>query len=775
MQAAPFFSGTRRAIHSPVTSASEPIRPFEWALCLALAVAAALVHLPLVATSAGGCDEWHVLQIGVNLLSGEVLYRDTNHVAGPGAFHLIAGLFRIFGERFEVGRFAMLAIYSFVVTATWALTRRLTGPWPALAAGLWMLGYRLWSFPHFHIFHYATIGFALVLAAFVVLHAERKQSLWRVAVAGLLVGTAFTTKQDSGAFGALACVISLLLVHRLGVGTDGRQGRGGLRSALILAAWATLPPLAWVVWFAGNDALGPFLWQTVWDPIVLNPLFTAGGGPQAGDYLDLPPLRPLFGQDPTLRQFAFSWMPGLLLDLHLQQIFSSALWTNTNLIDLGLKALYRLPWVILLLEGFATRRAWSRTRARPIDGDLLRATSARLVQLVFAAALWAAFSKPRDWIHFSVVIVPLVPIIARQASALLARLHGLRRGFAIATTTGGLLLWLAASAHLALGAARTYSTPVKGVRGTVFVRPEDAKSFSTLLQRLDATPADQPVLVLPCLPVLTFLADRPPLSRFIWLWPRDAYADRDQQILTRLKEVPNATVVHVLMHTPFTPRPQQLVPELFDSLATTHRIGEVVGERPDRMLCALATPRSLLPALPSIGALHLDTQLDQARLETNTASPRSETPEKSPPTARARSASEAVAIENWPLTPRVLHFLPGTDAPNRLIIPVEIPAGGRLRLEAGVNPDLFQSIGPLPLRLEVLLRDANGKAHNLLEVEKDVFSRTADRTWTPLDVDLAPFAGQRVEIVLSLQALGWKPGSHALAGFEDPRIEPNSP
>ncbi len=751
----------------------------EWALGATLALAAARVHLPLIATSAGGCDEWHVLQIGANLLAGDVLYRDTNHVAGPGAFHAAAALFALFGERFEVGRFAMLGVYSFVVAATWLLTRRLTGPLPALAAGLWMIGYRLWSFPHFHIFHYATLGFALVTAAFVVLHAERKPRLGRVVLAGLLAGAAFTTKQDSGAFGALGCVLALAMTARLRRGTAPGSG-SGLREVSVFVAAATLPALAWSAWFAAHGALGPFLWQTVWDPLVLNPLFTPGDGPQAGDYLDLPPLRPLLAQDAATRRFAFSWLPGLLLDLHLRDIFSSALWQRTNLIDLGLKVLYRLPWLILAIEATATVRTWARARSHPGDSELQRATAARVVQLMFAAAMWAAFSKPRDWIHFSVIVVPLVPIVARQVSAVLARLHGWPRRCGVALTAAGLAIWLAASAHLALGAASTYSAPVTGVRGTVFVRPEDARSFSTLLDRLQATPPDRPVLILPCLPVLTFLANRPPLTRFIWLWPRDAYADRDQQILTRLDERPDATIVQVLMHTPFTPRSQNLVPELFTRLAQTHRIGEVVGDQPDRMTCALGAPRT--DGTPE-NALHLDTRLAAAAFETPPGSrlaPSADRPSDRP-AAGTGSAGEnstvptAVAVTNWALTPRVLHFLPGAADPRRLVIPIDIPPGGRLQLAAGVNPDHFQSIGPFPLRLGVMLRDAEGHEHTLLDIEKDVFSRPADRRWNEIDVDLTPFSGQQAELVLSLQAIGWQPGSDDLAGFEDPRITTGAP
>src|SRR4029453_13057639 len=51
----------------PVTARAGRLAPWEVLLCVALAVGAALVHAPLLFLTAGGCDEWHVLQIAANL------------------------------------------------------------------------------------------------------------------------------------------------------------------------------------------------------------------------------------------------------------------------------------------------------------------------------------------------------------------------------------------------------------------------------------------------------------------------------------------------------------------------------------------------------------------------------------------------------------------------------------------------------------------------------------------------------------------------------------
>lgn len=730
------------------------IAPWEALVCVALAALAVIAQAPIMMLTAGGCDEWHILQIGANLRDGQILYRDTNHISGPGAFYLVAGLFAVFGEHFAVGRIAMLALFAGLVVAIYVLSRRLTGPLAATLASLWVIAFRLWTFPHFQMFHYATLGLVLVTFAVVVLHADRRPSALTAGLAGLLAGTAFITKQDSGALGILACLAALLFGRAVRYRAGGRRETFG--PALAFVAFAATPFLVSLVYFAWHGTLGAYLWQTVYDPLVLHPLFLSGGGPKEGDYIDMPPLLPLFGQDAVMRSFLFSWMPGLLWDLHWRDILESAVYRETNLVDLSLKIFFRLPYLLLAIEAASVLRGWLRLRSRPERARLLAAQGA---QLFWAGAMFAAFSKPRDWIHLAILLVPFAPLVARQLAAVVASLRGVPRRIAVGALATAGVLFAAVSAYLAFEASATYTAPVDGVRGTVWVRPEDAESFDSLIDALAATPEDRPVLVVPCLPITTFLSGRPPLARFIWLWPRDAYADRDQQIIRRLEERPDASIVYVLMHTPFAPRPQVTVPELFDYLADHYEIAQVFGPAPERMMCALGGPR---PPDPSSGVARLTDDLATARATRTRGGVAEDVP-----------FDEVGGVATWPLTPRVLRVTPGEGGESRVAIPVDVPAEGelaRLVLRAGVNPDLWQSLGAFPVRLRVAVVAA-GETTELLSIEKDVFSRPGDRLWTPLDVDLSRWAGRHVDVVLATEAVGWKPGGPEIAGFEDPRIE----
>jgi Dolichyl-phosphate-mannose-protein mannosyltransferase len=709
----------------------------------ALALLAALLHAPLIFRTVGGCDEWHILTAGARLAQGEVMYRDVTHIAGPGSFYISAALFRLFGTRFEIGRVFMLVLFAAVTAALYGLARRLTGRIAAVLAAFWFVAFRLWSFPHWQMLHYASVALAFALFAFHVLHAERPVGSGRAAAAGLLAGAAFLTKQDSGALATLGCAGALVL------GMVARRRDHGARErwlpVAVFCAAAAAPLVAAVLYFWAENALWPFILQTAWDTLVQHPLFVSGGGPEQVDYMPFPSLFPLLSQDQMLRHRLLAYMPALFWDLHWTDVGRSWLFQRTNLLDLAIKLAFRVPYAILLVEAIATVRAWRRET----DGVRL---AARTAQLVFAAAVLAALSKPRDWIHLSVLLAPLAPIAARQLAALGGSLRPPAR-WAFAATLGILgAAYLGLSAELAAGAVRAYVAPIAGPRGTAYARPLDAAPLQQVVDALTATPPERPVMAVPCVSAATFLAGRPCASRFPWLWPRDAYVDRDQQVIASLDAHPDATVVYTLSHVPTIPRVQAHAPVLFEGLAARYRFGPIFGPDALHLIIALAERRPPSPA----PALRLADVLDAATAERA----------RDDGVDRIGDARSVAGIATWPLTPRVLWISPASELETRVVLPVVVSPGAHLRLRAGINPDLWQAIAPFPVRLRVAVDGTE-----LLSIRRDVFANPADRVWEPLDVDLAARAGEKVNVMLAVAADGWGGASGEIAGFEDPRLE----
>ena len=712
-----------------------------------LGLLAAVLHAPLIFRTVGGCDEWHILTAGVRLAAGEVMYRDVTHIAGPGSFYLAAALFRLFGARFEVARVAMLAVFASMTAVLYLLARRLTGRAAAALVALWFVAFQLWCMPHWQMMHYASLGLFLVTCAFLVLAAERPPAAGRTVVAGLLAGAAMLTKQDSGALGTIGCLLALAL------GSAARRRAGAPpeshRALLLFAAAAGTPLLLAVAYFWSQRALWPFVLQTAYDTLVQHPLFVAGGSPEQVDYLPLPRLFPLLHQDALLRGRMLSYVPGMFWDLHWREVVASPLYRDTNLLELAIKLGFRLPYVLLLTEAVATAHAWRRAD----DG---RALAARTGHLAFAACILAALSKPRDWIHLSLVVVPLGPIVARQLVALDAALPRIPRDAVRTALVAAGALYLGLSADLGWRAAVTYTAPIHGTRGTAYARAGDAETLQDLVAALEATPASRPVMAVPCVSAATFLAARPCASRFPWLWPRDAYRDRDQQVLASLDAHPDATVVYTLSHMPSIPRLQGHGPALFEGLATRYRMGPIFGPDSVQLIATLAERR---PASREQEALRLTDRLAAATVE-RVHDGKAE---------RIATLDDVAGVATWALTPRVLWVAPSAGGGTRVMLPVRVPPGARLRLRAGVNPDLWQTLAPFPVRLRVAL-EADGQTTELLAVRRDVFAHPGDRSWVPLDADLGAFDGREVTIVLAAAADGWPGGTGQIAGFEDPRV-----
>src|SRR5262249_24848973 len=169
-----------------------------------------------------------------------------------------------------------------------------------------------------------------------------------------------------------------------------------------------------------HGALAAWCRQTILGPVVDYPLFVPARGAEHVDYTPLPNLFPLLHQDEILRRRILSYLPSLPLDLHWRSIVTSDVFRETNLIDLAVKLVFYLPYAILIGEAVAVMRA--ARRSGPWREATTSDVAAEVAHFAFAAAMLAALSKPRDWIHLSLLVFPLAPIVARQLAALTRRL-----------------------------------------------------------------------------------------------------------------------------------------------------------------------------------------------------------------------------------------------------------------------------------------------------------------------------------------------------------------
>lgn len=84
---------------------------------------------------------------------------------------------------------------------------------------------------------------------------------------------------------------------------------------------------------------------------------------------------------------------------------------------------------------------------------------------------------------------------------------------------------------------------------------------------------------------------------------------------------------------------------------------------------------------------------------------------------------------------------------SRLVYAVTVPAGGWLRVALGVREEVWQREGNGVLFMAGVSHA--GKYEELVSVVVNPYANPSDRQWLPVLLDLAPWAGQEVELVLN--------------------------
>ena len=324
-------------------------------------------------------DEGHILQYADLIANGGELYRDATVYPLPGAFWLLAAAFQVFEPSILLARWIVVIEYTLFTLLVLAWLRRLVSPpWLVIAYGLLLL-YRIWSFPHWHMYSYSTTALLVLLGALLLLlrFFESGRRGW-LALSGLAFGLGVLCKQDYGAAALLAVCIALPVYAR----------KSARREALLPLIGVFLAPAALVGAAAGLHFLREGLLGDVLRLTVLNHFV----GIASYEYPAFPDLFPLFGQDPALRDVRgrAQYMPALLFTADWRAMRESWLYQETAVYDFVMKIYYYGPYALVLAGGVrlraaargarrarATRRLSGRAPARRLRG---RARPARDVQ-----------------------------------------------------------------------------------------------------------------------------------------------------------------------------------------------------------------------------------------------------------------------------------------------------------------------------------------------------------------------------------------------------------
>lgn len=689
---------------------------------LVVAIVVALIQLPFFDRTVSVMDEGHILMFADIVRNGGELYRDATLLPLPGAFYLLALAFEVFEPSILVARWIALISFALMCAISFGITRRLASPTFAWLAVAGMLVYRVWAFPHWHMYSYSTLSLLLLAAGLLAMlrYLESAKLRW-LGAAGAAVGLAVLCKQDYGVAGLVA-MNAVLLVERLSLPRAERSGT--LRRALAYNAPAVAIGAATALHFLRQGLFGEMLQQTL-----LNHLL----GIATFEYSSLPPLFPLFEQSELLRSpFGIgTYVPGILFQVDWNRLTASVFYNDTFLFDLLLKAFFYAPYAIV---GFGGVRLW-RLRARFRDAGTRVGALCEFALWSLAALLIAILNKPVDFVHVAVLYWPLLWL-------LVVYLHAFAAGRSrIAPVLGAIavvpaLLLAGYSAWLMTGLVAKNSAPLRGPRAGVYLPPDEAKIIGGAVDYLrQNTTADQPVAVLPYYPLVSFLADRRAPHRAAYtLWPIEYIPNREQQIIDAIEA---SEARHMIYHfTQFAQFPpmRDYAPELFAYLVDAWEIDRVMTEHGwAKMVVGLARSNGPPPGRPLFDADGANVALEIEHAD----GARHAVPDD--------RRDEVLVLGDWPFRPAAaLRPLVGGRR-SVMRVALDVPERSRLETAVAVHPDRWFRFPPARVTFEVWAVDA-GDRSLLATRSLSPQGNHADRRWLEIVLPLDAWAGRTIEL-----------------------------
>ncbi len=497
------LNSKREIILSAVGAATVAV--FAWSLCI---------------RSLNLGDEGAILSQSLDLLLGQVLYRDMEAFVTPGIWFLVAGAFKTFGVSVLASRLPVFVGYLAMVFVSYRIVSCLaTRAWAWGAVGTMMV-FTVWAFPAWTFAFYSPFSILFALWGLERLLAWRaEQRSLDLVLSGLFLGLSIAFKQNYGALALVGAAAGLIAIRAHAREAAGISIGDLTRDMAWLGVGAAIVPLGVVAYFASQQSLGP-LYQC----LVIHPLEFARQ--HEIPYVELSRLvssdvlsgvdRFIYGTfalNKTAYAFSFSFPP-----LH---------WLGRFQVLERLHILvYWIPVAIFATGGYLALRP--RREHRSDDSGFLGL-------ILISAFVYLGVFPRADFNHvmnvFQPVVIAGVVVVHRLFERYAApRSRWQRSGAWFGCTLLVLYSYAAGSWYFSL--LGSMNSEIGSQRGGVLVSNPDAALIDfqvTTIQRL--TGEQEAVLALPNLSILNFLADRPVPTRHYITYAHDIGHDEGAGII----------------------------------------------------------------------------------------------------------------------------------------------------------------------------------------------------------------------------------------------------
>jgi hypothetical protein len=436
-------------------------------------------------------DEGYLLEQAREVAEGALPYTDLDSFVAPGAWFTLAAAFRLFGASVLVSRVVTWLFWMGSFLAGWRITGRLSGLRASLSfAAVWAVS-SVWAFPIWTTAFYSAMAITCSLWAFERLLAWRERPRLAPLVAtGAALAAAVIFKQNYGVLAIAGCGLACLVMLQA-------SGRSVLREFVATAVPVSLGALLVVGPLVGFYVIQGAL-PDMWHALVVAPFsdFASQHG------IAHPGWSTLFDADALKQRNAYTYGSQRYLTTQLRHDLP-AFWRN-QLVHLHMALYWMVPAVV---AGLAASGLADRLRRR--DGG-----DARLGLAIFAGLVWLGLFPRADYNHLLNIYPPA--LVAAVVAVSPGKGDRRRRFRPVAWAAGALL-----SAYAVVAVAwyadllRHYVFPVFGDRGGVVVDFWTAGQLAAEVEKLQTLAAPgEPVLALPGLSMLNFLAERPAPGRY---------------------------------------------------------------------------------------------------------------------------------------------------------------------------------------------------------------------------------------------------------------------
>ena len=469
---------------------------------------------PLCIRGINLADEGYMLQQGLDLLQGHVIYRDMDSFVAPGMWFLLAGTFKAFGASVFVSRMLMLGVFLGLGLTGYRIVSPLAGRRYGFATVLSLLLFSVWAFPTWTFAFYSPVAVLLILMALERLLAWQRSARSRdLVLTGILLGLAICFKQNYGVFATLGAALGYLVMKLESPESASRTYPEFAREIGLVTLSMVAAGLPFLFYFLFHGAV-----EEAWLSLVVHPFEFAGR------------------HDIPYAAFSNLWTPDLYNTAEARLTYLSFAKLNTPslpLLQSGRIAerlhvlLYWIaPGIILLGLLLSLARSFRK------EG---RIHSAFFACFAVSGSVFLGVFPRADFNHLVNVYQPII-ICAPLTLWLTLRSLGPERVWIRRTS-----LLMAASLALVYGSIAVYwysgllgrlDTPLEMKRAGVKVSLQEARHIEFQVRAI--TEGSQPgdaVLTIPDLTMLNFLADRSVPSQWYNLYEHHIAADQGRGVV----------------------------------------------------------------------------------------------------------------------------------------------------------------------------------------------------------------------------------------------------